>query len=437
MKNFISSAIKSLTPEIIIRIAIESGFQKREPKKLTAIDLLNLYCLESIDKAPSYNDIAGYIDDLRDNAPSRQAVGKRINKSFSKFLEKILEYVINEKIEEDFILDNKTECFPRIIVQDSTIVKLPIRLFNDFSGVSNGHTSVCNARIQGVYDLISKSFIEFSIDKYSENDLTAANKLKIENGDLILRDRGYLKSAEIERFINANTLYIYRHMSSMIFRSIESDKEVDLKKILTDKGSIDITLALNNNKRTRVRVVAVPVGDEIANTRRMKAKKETKGHNPSKRTLFYMGWTIFITNLPKEQYSFAQIFNLYKLRWRIEIIFKTWKSNMSFSIIHNVSHSQLHALLMARFIIIIITMHSIYRVCEDKILKKSGRFLSLCKLMRYIQCDKKRLLELILMLKNNFNRALNKLINYCVYDKRNRLNFVYEQELTLRELFLS
>ncbi len=61
--------------------------------------------------------------------------------------------------------------YQRVLVQDSTVIKLPAALFPEFSGVSNGHSTVCNARIQAGYDRISGKIIDFSIDPYSKNDL--------------------------------------------------------------------------------------------------------------------------------------------------------------------------------------------------------------------------------------------------------------------------
>lgn len=437
MKNFISSAIKSLTPVEIERLAIKSGFQKRVPRKITSMELLNLYCLESIDKAPSFNDVAGILNDLAGKHPSRQAVGKRINKEFSDFLKMILEHTINYKIMGKSNIESRTECFPRIIVQDSTIVKLPIRLFAEFSGVSNSHSSVCNARIQGAYDLVAKSFVYFSIDKYSKNDMDAADNLSIQYGDLILRDRGYLKSNEIKRFSSMHTFYIYRHANSMIYRFPKNDEEINLPELLTKEVKIDMNVCLNNKERTVVRLVAAPVSEKTANLRRMKSKRQDSGHNPSKKKLFLMSWTIFITNLPVSKYDFKMILDLYSLRWRIEIIFKTWKSNMSFAVIHNVSCHQLHALLMARMISIVITMHCIYRRCEKCVWQNSGRYLSLSKLMRYIRVKKERLQKILEKIEKDISKVIFTLTRYCLYDKRKRLNYVEYKELILNELSLS
>ena len=67
--------------------------------------------------------------------------------------------------------------YKRVLVQDSTVIQLPARLFTTFSGVSNAHSNVCNARIQAVYDLVAAEFIDFSIDPYSKNDFKAAPEL--------------------------------------------------------------------------------------------------------------------------------------------------------------------------------------------------------------------------------------------------------------------
>jgi len=60
--------------------------------------------------------------------------------------------------------------------------------------------------------------------------------------------------------------------------------------------------------------MAEPVSDKIANERRRKAKKEIKGHNPSKEVLFFMSWTIFITTIPSKDANFSTILSIYRVR---------------------------------------------------------------------------------------------------------------------------
>ena len=214
MNNFLSVALESLDADEIERMAITSGFQTRKPKKIKAVDLLSLYCTESINKSPSFNDIATAIDDLTGKGPSRQAVGKRIDEKFVGFLKKVLEFALGKKVEN--VQHDATRTmgdFRQVLVQDSTIIQLPSALFDEFSGVSNAHSKVCNARIQAVYELRTKTFVSFSIDKYSKNDLLAAPELEVNADDLVLRDRGYMLSSEMERIKENGASFIYRHIT--------------------------------------------------------------------------------------------------------------------------------------------------------------------------------------------------------------------------------
>ena len=98
----------------------------------------------------------------------------------------------------------------------------------------------------------------------------------------------------------------------------------------------------------------------MANRRRQKAKKENRGHNPSKDVLFLLGYTIFFTRLTDPEIDISDFLELYGLRWRIENIFKTWKSDFNFDKIHEVGENQLRLILMARFMAITLIYEKIY-----------------------------------------------------------------------------
>ena len=145
-----------------------------------------------------------------------------------------------------------------------------------------------------------------------------------------------------------------------------------------------------------------------------------------------LSWSIFITTISKEELAFEQIFNLYGLRWRIEIIFKSWKSNMNFSKIHNVSHIQLQIILISRFIMILICTQFIFSPCRVKVKKHFDRHLSLLKTIHYLIKKPRMIIEIANELRNSPNipgDSLSKLSRYCTYEKRkNRLNFEQQME---------
>jgi hypothetical protein len=418
--------IEGLTDQKIMDLAFKVQFAKRKPKKIVPQILLKVLCLQSISGTPSYNDLASKMETLSGFFTSKQSIWKRVNEKCLHFFQAILLIIITSKIQNSANQLRDNFGYKRILVQDSTIIRIPKRLFDIFSGVSNATTTVCNARIQGIYDYVSGGFITFSIDSYSKNDLSSAPELEIKEGDLVLRDRGYYTNAEIKRHIEARADCIYRYKHKTIFLNVKNNKEIDLVKLLRKKGTIDMEVYLNDESRTIVRIVAEPVSDEIANTRRMNAKRNCKRHMPSEDLLILMGWTIYLTTIPKEKAIFLKIMNLYCLRWRIEIIFKSWKSHMDFSKIHNVSEKQLYVLLIARLIMIVLCTQYLYHNYCLRIYKNHSRDLSLLKFIKYICKNTQKLIPLIVALQNkdDANYEIESIIaRYCTYDKRERCNF--------------
>jgi hypothetical protein len=418
------------TQPCLRKLAKDLNFTRRSPRKIDVVDLLASVCQECLHGSPSCNDLASHIETISGGAPSRQAVSLRLNEAFNNILQRLLEEVMGGKILWNRSPEAKMtplfRGYSRVLVQDSTIIKLPGHLFADFSGVSNAQSNVCNARIQATYNLLDSRLIGFSIDPYSKNDLAAAPELPLQKGDLVLRDRGYLIMDEIQRHRNAGADCIYRHKTGTVYLDPKTLDPIDLPALLQGQGCLDLEVLLNNASRTRVRLVTAPVDTETANLRRMKAKKETKGHHPSQAVLELMDWTIFITTIPAALAGFKEILAIYGLRWRIEIIFKAWKSHMKFPLLHRVSRLQMAILLKARLLIIAACSNVVYGPLERMLLQDHHRRLSLLKFMRFLSQSPARLIRVLqsFSLSKQENRALHEaLARYCCYDKRKRRNY--------------
>jgi hypothetical protein len=274
-----------------------------------------------------------------------------------------------------------------------------------------------------VYDLCSGQFISFSIDPYSKNDFSAAREIEAQPGDLILRDRGYFLIEVIETFKNKGIDTINRYKHGTTLYDSETSKEINLIELLSLKGTVDMMVLAGKKKNIKVRLLAIPAAEEVANLRRMKAKKETNGHAPSQELLWLMSWSIFIVTIETPAITINHIVALYGLRWRIENIFKTWKSNFSFDKLHNVSEKQLHVLLTARLIVITLSYQGAFAPLCCEVRRRSNQQLSLMKFMRYVRQN----LSLLPQLLNPHlwtADLLDALAYYCTYDKRQRQHFV-------------
>jgi hypothetical protein len=428
--------IDFLSRDEVTKLAFESEFCKRKSGKIEAPDFLQYLCLQSLEGTVSYNDLAAKIEVKTGVNASRQAYHQRMGDECEAFFMKVLETVMLSKHQtEDVKKLIGSGQFLRILVQDSTVIRLPLRLFGKFSGVKNAHSSVCNARIQGIYDLISRKFISFSIDPFSKNDLAVTLDIPVEPGDLLLRDRGYFTVNAMSELKEKGADSIFRYKHKTRFFDIENNKEINLLECLRENGSIDKMVLAGSNEKYKVRIIVAPASEGIANLRRMKAKKESSSKKPSKELLELMSWNIFVITITAPGITSNIILKIYGLRWRIENIFKTWKSNFNFDNIHNVSEKQLKVLLRARFIMIIILNQHILNPVLCKIKEISDKKISMMKFMRYISKN----IDVILMISDIHNirdKTIKALLKYCTYEKRERLNFETKMEQIISEINL-
>jgi len=422
-RGILNDLCPELSVEVIRRIAWETKFVERCCKKISPEDFVDYLCGESIKGTVSYNDLAAKIAVEEGHSASKQAYSDRMDDDCILFFKRILEEVIKTKHgSEELLPPGFVGAYKRILVQDSTIIRLPQKLFEIFSGVKNASVSVCNARIQGVYDLVSGRFVYFSIDTYSKNDLAAAHDFPLQEGDLMLRDRGYLVLDAIADAIKSKADISSRYKHKITFSDPKTGKEIDLLEILRGKRKVDMQVLAGKKEKVPVRLMAVCVCEETANIRRMKAKKEAKGDSPSEEVLELMSWTIFITTINSPAFDFEVIFSLYSLRWRIETIFKAWKSHLQFDKIHNVSHEQLTVLLYARFIMICVVFVHGYDKFKYLVFSKNNKELSLLKFVRFVTRNITNFLESCLSARNEM-KFLSIIEKYCVYEKRKRKNF--------------
>jgi len=424
----------NLKKKQINKLAYITKAISRKPRKVRSDILFEAICFISVNKEFSFKNIADFIFEKFNISITKQAIGKRLTKEGTKnMLKEIVEAKVLKQMggyKKDFKgMHNK---FNRILIQDSTIIKLPIRLYKLFSGTKNGKAAVANARIQFIYDILNKKFIKFSIDSFSKNDLVAAPEIEVLGKDLWLRDRGYSSLEAFTKIIENGGSVVFRYKSNTVFYDKKGSR-IDLVALLKKNPSINMK-AWMGNKKIEVWLVAEPAGDIVANERRRKAnivfsktrnkKKHTK-ENMTKEYSFLCGFTIFCSTI-KRKLSFKIIFEIYSLRWRIEIIFKAWKSNLNFANIHNVSEHQLYILMYCRFIMNHIIFSKFYNKFLEPILKKYNKTLSIMALTKGISLDIYHYLKCLSL--NKFEYLIEKLSRFCTYEKRNRQNY-YQKEL--------
>jgi Transposase DDE domain len=245
--------------------------------------------------------------------------------------------------------------FRRVLVQDSTTLALNSGLAAHFPGAANAHGDTRGLlKIQVLYDLLSQQFVAFGLSGFRRNDQAAAQDVlpELRPGDLVLRDLGYFVVENLSRIAQAGAFFLSRLRLDVGLFDPTSQQSFDLLGRLKRQGGFDGEVCLGA-ARHRVRLVAVKLPEAVAAERRRKARQNRDRRcRPNARSLALLGWAIFVTNVSRKVWSSKTVAQVYGLRWRIETIFKTWKSHFRLTEVPRGSAAQLAAMIYARLIFV-------------------------------------------------------------------------------------
>jgi hypothetical protein len=341
-----------------------------------------------------------------------------------KFLESVLEKTISLNIG----LESKktlSAIFNRIIANDSTTVQLDSKLAEYFPGNKNqSHKKTALLKIQACYDLLAERFCQFSFAPYTKNDQTAAVDILaiIQRGDLIIRDLGYFVLSVFTQIQQLGAYFLSRLKYNVTIYELDGETKIDLLKLLKQHGKLDLDVIIGAEEKLPVRLIALPVLNEVAAERRRKAKRDRR-NNPSKHHLALLGWNIYITNVQRDQLDMEQLVKLYGCRWRIEIIFKSWKSHFNIENVPAASLVRVLSYIYAMLIFITLFQTYIYINLANKMKSSDNNQLSLFKLSKFV---KNQFWAFILFV-NNFEIIEEQVFYHCRYEKRkDRLNYAQQ-----------
>ncbi|MGD8782660.1 MAG: IS4 family transposase, partial [Ignavibacteria bacterium] len=327
-KSFIEEKLDKIPLE---KLSKETKFSNRQPKKITMRDfLLGFFLMVNSGGNKSYRNWAIKIGILIKETVSKQAIWKKMHEGQIVFLKEVLSYIIKEKIGQK--RKTKLKKFRNVIIEDSTHIRLNDKLHESYPGNANWQIEKKKAilKIQSCYNLTKNSFIRFDITSFRDNDQGYSQKILevVKKGDLLIRDLGYFVLKTFKRLNKEGVYFISKMRKEVNLLSRQEEQAIDLAKMLRKRGELDIEVFAGQEEKLPVRIIALPLEDKIANQRRRKAKSNRdKRCRPSKEHLYLLGWEIFITNVERKRLTPLDIGMLYFIRWRIEIIFKSWKTH--------------------------------------------------------------------------------------------------------------
>lgn len=309
----------------------ETGFAARAPRKITPAAFVRASCMVAQTACRSLEAMALAIGVMTGRSVSKQAVSERITKRAVALLHEAVSMVLSTSLGWQQSLGRGVFAqFGRVLLQDSTCVSLPDCLARVFPGSRNHLRAYAVLKIQTVYDLLAERFVKFKLTPFSCNDQAAAPDILdlLREHDLVIRDLGYFTLVTFAAIHDRNAFFLSRlRYGTSIFDEAGATR-LDLLALLRRDGSLDRVVRLGVGEKLPVRIVAIPIPQSEADARRRALRtNRDRRCQPSKEHLALCGWEIFITNVHADVWPMEVVCHIYNLRWRIEIVFKSWKSH--------------------------------------------------------------------------------------------------------------
>jgi len=400
--------------------AKRTGFQRRAPRKITPVALLRGLGALAFRRRCSLEMLACVIGSLGGKPVSKQAVAKRLGSSCVAFLRQALFATLGSVAKFDRNRASGVFArFRRVLIQDSTTLPLPAHLAAVFPGSRNqsGKTQA-QAKIQAVYDLVAERFVTFALTPFTRND-QAASKDIIEvarRGDLVLRDLGYFVLSVFARLHRRGVFFLTRLRQDVILLD-QTGRPWDLLRQLRRHGRLDVVVLVGKKERLPLRLVAVPLPQSIADARRRRAKQNRdKRCRPGKKHLELLGWEVFLTNVPPHVWSTEVACQVYGLRWRIETIFKAWKSCFHITDVTTGSAHQIQIMLYARLLAISL-FQTFFGLLAEHFYRIHGRSLSLLRLSRFF-AEHHEIVARLTQTSDGLQLLEHLITKHCCYAKR-------------------
>ena len=271
------------------------------------------------------------------------------DESLTAFLGEILDHAFEDISLSTDHLDGRLDCFRDILVPDTTVVTLYQSLTDAYPGSGDEHAG---AKLHVVESVSTGLPTQFSITDARTHESTQLSTGQWLSGSLLLYDQGFFDYRTMD-LIDANDgWFVTRLKPNANPRIIEELREWRGNAIsLTGKQLHDV---LDNLHRDVIDV-------------RAKVSFRRRSYNGSRssttRTFRVIGvWNddaekyhLYVTNLPVADYSTADIAQLYRARWEVELLFKELKSTYNLDQIPTSNPVAVEALILVALISLVVS----------------------------------------------------------------------------------
>lgn len=203
----------------------------------------------------------------------------------------------------------------------------------DATSVSRPGSTGTDWRLHLGFDLWTQQIQQIEVTPATGGE--TLKRLPSQPGEITVADRGYAQRQGIAALVAGGGWVLVRLNSSTVPLETVEDAAFDwlaALRTLADgqvgEWSVQTAPADDGTPAVPGRLVAVRKSPEAAEAARRRVRKEArrKGKTPTARSLEAAAYLFLFTTVPPELLSAAELLELYRFRWQIELAFKRMKS---------------------------------------------------------------------------------------------------------------
>ena len=303
----------------------------RRKSEISGLNFLKAMVLGFLEKSDSsLNAIAqSFLDMGVEVTP--QGIDERINIFSVAFLRTIFSQALEIFKNKCPLPVSVLQQFSAINIVDSSTKSLPENMADEYPGCGRKGAQAA-LKIQLVFDFLHGNLKQVEIQTGIDSDQGYREYLKVvEGGSLTIVDLGYFCLDAFWAIAEKSAYFLSRYLYPTGLLD-KFGKRIDLEALLRkqtgNRKEVQVKLGCRSQHQLSCRLIILRNPDDVTEKRRRTAKEHAKkrGTTLSQTYLFMLGWTLFVTNAPDTMISLKHVYDFYRIRWQIELIFKLWKS---------------------------------------------------------------------------------------------------------------
>ena len=324
----VAETMQDLLTTTADRLGRETGFIQRKRKWSGGTFARTLVFGWMGDPAASLSELSQAAANIEVEV-SRQALAQRFSEQAARFMQALLEAVVEERVAGPPVEVDLLGQFSGVYLVDSTCLALLKVLQAVWPGCGGSHGETACLKISVLWEMVRGSLSEVELLAGKTHDQRAAGAQHgLPKGSLRLADLGYFKLKELARLDQEDVYWVsrYKHGTALFVQGARIDL---CAYLLAAEGAL-VTCPVEVGVRQRLPVRLVAARVTAATLQRRQAHlaewERKKQCRASVQTGALLAWDIYLTNVPSPLLADQDVLVIARYRWQIELLFKLWKS---------------------------------------------------------------------------------------------------------------